>query len=150
MARMVFITIAISLLLNSCNGQTLKNEKTTKDSINAPKTAIKVNKEYDKNGNLIKYDSTYSYYYSNIQNNPVLADSILNIFKNNFNEKYFFSNAPYFNDMFFQDSLMFYDFYKKDFFQNRFKNNMSSAERMFWEMDSIKNMFFDQQFRNKK
>jgi hypothetical protein len=80
-----------------------------------PQTNIKVNKEYDKNGNIVRYDSTYSYYYSNIKNDTVKQDSIFNLFRNQFNQKYLFSNEPYFNNLFFEDSLLKYDFYKRVF-----------------------------------
>ena len=52
------------------------------DSVNKgtnPQTSIKVDKKYDSKGNLIKYDSTYSYYYSNIKDNKNLEDSIFAI-----------------------------------------------------------------------
>lgn len=50
---------------------------------------------------------------------------------------------------FFEDSLLKYDFYKNDFFHERFMNNMQQMERLFWEMDSIKNKFFMEQFPEK-
>ena len=113
-----------------------------------PKTNIIVNKEYDDKGNLIRYDSTYSSYYSNIETNKLLGDSVLNNFKNYFNQSYGFSNQPYFNNFFFEDSLLKYDFYKRDFFSNRFENNMEHMDKLFMEMDSLKNSFFYQQFQN--
>jgi hypothetical protein len=67
-----------------------------------PQTEIKVNKEYDKNGNLVRFDSSYSYYYSNVAGDTVLQDSILNAFKAHFNQHYFFSNEPFFNDFSFR------------------------------------------------
>lgn len=148
MIRVILIAIAVSMTIQGCNGP--KKEVTKKTTENTPLTNIKVNKEYDKNGNLVKYDSSYSYYYSNIQGNNNLRDSILNNFKNHFNEKYFFSNQPYFNNFFFQDSLLGYDFYKKDFFFDRFKNNMSQMNTLFREMDSVKNEFFKDQFKSQK
>jgi len=144
MIRLVIIAIALSMLINSCNGQ--KNEKDIKLNQNLPQTNIKVNKEYDEKGNIIKYDSTYSSYYSNIKGDTVLRDSIFNNFKTRFNQKYFFSTQPYFNDFFFEDSLLGYDFYKKDFFYNRFRNNTQLMDNLFHEMDSIKNSFYNQQF----
>lgn len=148
MKRLGIIAIAISLVLNSCNGQK-KTEKTEalKDTIN-PQTNIIVNKEFDDQGNLIRYDSSYSSYYSNIENNTILGDSVFNNFKNYFNQNYGFSNQPYFNNFFFEDSLLMYDFYKKDFFSNRFQNNMEHMDMLFMEMDSLKNNFFNQQFQN--
>lgn len=153
MKRISLIVLAFILILSSCNGQSVKEKKETADK-NLPKTDIKVNKEYDKDGNLIRYDSTYSYFYSNILNDTILGDSIFSNFKNQFNQQYFFSQKPYFNDFFFQDSLLKYDFYKNDFFSNRFKNNMQQMDKLFMEMDSIKNYYFQQQqfpeLKNKK
>ncbi len=149
MISKVLLTIAISIALFSCNGQnTRKESENTGDT--TPKTDIKVNKEYDDQGNLIRYDSTYSYYYSNIKDDSKLKDSIFSSFKQHFNDQFFFSDRPYFNNLFFQDSLLFYDFYKDDFFQNRFKSNMGKMDRMFWEMDSIKNYYFLHQFDTSK
>jgi len=145
MKRIASIAIALSVTLYSCNGQEGKT-KESKVASNIPQTNIKVDKQYDKNGNLIKYDSTYSYYYSNVQSDINLKDSILNNFKKQFNKRYFFSGDPFFNDLFFEDSLLMYDFYKKDFFLNRFRNNMRRMDSLFWGMDSLKNNFFNKQF----
>jgi len=147
MIRLDLIAIAVSVAITSCNGQTKIKESTKVDPESAPRTSIKVDKKYDEKGNLIKYDSTYSYYYSNVKDNNKLKDSIFNDFKNSFNSNYFFSSDPYFNDFFFQDSLLKYDFYRKDFFINRFRNNMRMMDSLFWSMDSLKNSFFNRQFR---
>jgi len=140
------IAIVISMSLNSCNGQEKKQSSEIKGDQAMPQTNIKVNKQYDKNGNLVKYDSTYSYYYSNIISDKKLGDSIFNNFKNHFNQQYFFSKEPFFNSSFFEDSLLKYDFYKKDFFRDRFRNNMARMDSLFWGMDSMKNSFFNKQF----
>jgi hypothetical protein len=146
MIRTGLIAIVLSLILHSCNGQ-INKEKNQDKNLNSPQTNIKVNKQYDKNGNLIRYDSTYSYYYSNIKNDTSLRDSIFNNFKSHFNQKYFFSDEPFFNHSFFEDSLLKYDFYKYDFFLNRFRRNMERMDSLFWGMDSVKNEFFNKQFR---
>ncbi|MFQ3578649.1 MAG: hypothetical protein SNJ71_00735 [Bacteroidales bacterium] len=150
--KWIAMFIAFSLIFLSCNGQkTNKNiTDTTLISGNQPRENIKVNKEYDKDGNLIRYDSTYTYYYSNIKGNKAVADSIFNNFRNMFENTYPFSTKPYFDNLFFQDSLLHYDFYKKDFFYNRFMQNMQRMDRLFWEMDSIKNKFFMEQFPIRK
>ncbi len=142
----MIISVAILMTLLSCKGQINNNGKQLKDSL--PQTNIKVNKEYDKNGNLIKYDSTYSTYYSSVKSNSILKDSIFNNFKNQFNKSYYFSNQPFFKNSFFEDSLLMYDFYKKDFFYNRFKNNMEHMDSLFRGMDKMKNDFFSKQFKN--
>lgn len=144
MVRFLILVIALSLSMQGCNGQ--KQEDKTEANKNIPKTNIKVNKEYDEDGNLVRYDSTYSYFYSNIENETIKQDSIFNLFKNNFNQRYFFSDEPYFNDFFFEDSLLRYDFYKQDFFMNRFKDNMRRMDSLFWGMDAWKDEFFKNQF----
>ena len=147
MRRMILIVLAVSMTLLSCIGQTKNKENKVKD--NLPQTNIKVNKEYDKNGNIVKYDSTYSSYYSNIKGDTILKDSIFKDFKNQFNQSYFFSRQPYFKDFFFEDSLLKYDFYKKDFFYNRFRLNMEKMDSLFRGMDIMKNDFFNKQINPK-
>ena len=73
-------------------------------------------------------------------------DSIFDNFRNRFNDKFSFSDNPYFNNFFFQDSLLKYDFYKKDFFINRFKENIRRMDSLFGSMDTFKNDFFRKQF----
>ena len=147
MIRMDLIAIALSLTLISCNGQTNKhNSESSKITTGNPRTSIKVDKKYDDKGNLVKYDSSYSYYYSNIKDDKKLRDSIFNNFRNSFVDRYFFSRDPYFNKLFFEDSLLGFDFYRKDFFLNRFRNNMMKMDSLFRGMDSMKNDFFRKQF----
>lgn len=146
MIRNGIIALAISVNLVGCNGQTKQEIANAKTDSIKPKTDIRVNKEYDANGNLIRYDSSYSYYYSNIENDSLVGDSIFTNFQNYFNQRYRFSNKPFFDDYFFEDSLLHYDFYKEDFFSNRFRRNMQQMDQLFWEMDSLKNNFFNRQF----
>lgn len=150
MKRTWILFIAVTIVLSSCNGQEKQNKNDKLSDVqNAPKENVKVNKEYDEDGNLISYDSTYTYFYSNIKNDRLAEDSIFNNFRNMFESKYPFSYKPYFNDLFFEDSLMKYDFYKEDFFTKRFLQNMEQAEKMFQEMDSVKNKYFMKQFPKK-
>lgn len=140
------LAIVMSFMISGCNGQINKENAVGSSDTIKPHTDIKVNKEYDEYGNLVRYDSSYSYYYSNIESDTLLGDSIVKDFRNYFNKRYGFSNEPFFNDYFFEDSLLQYDFYKNDFFSNRFRRNMEYMDRLFWEMDSIKNRFFYKQF----
>jgi hypothetical protein len=82
-----------------------------------------------------------------IKGDTLLGDSIFNRFRNHFNQSYFFSEDPFFSDFFFEDSLLLYDFYKDDFFSNRFRRDMERMDSIFRGMDSIKNQFFEQQFK---
>jgi len=151
MKRFIFLSIIAFLSLSGCNAQSApKDDKKEKnDTLKVqPDVNIKVNKEYDENGNLIGYDSTYTYVYSNIKGNIQLRDSIFNEFMKHFNDHFGISDDPFFNNFFFTDSLLQYDFYKKDFFHNRFNDNLDLIDKMLKEMDSLKNEFYKKQFRN--
>lgn len=139
---------SLYFIFNGCNGQQQEKKQNNNKLKNTPN--IIVNKEYDENGNLIKYDSTYSYFYSNIENDSSLRDSILDNFQEYFNNSFNFSNQKFFDDLFFEDSLLFYDFYKNDFFINRYNKNMEKMNQLFMDMDSIKNQFFYKQFDNEE
>ena len=146
MKKWMIFALLLTLSFSSCNGQ--KDKKGTKPDLK-PNENVIVNKEYDENGNLIRYDSTYTYFYSNIDSDKV-RDSILKNFKEQFNQQFWFSDEPFFDDFFFNDSLMQRDFYTNDFFTKRFQKDMQKMEQLFREMDSIKNQFYQGQFPVKK
>lgn len=149
MKRFWLFSIIVASIFSSCNAQTGKDNSVT-DTLNTPNSNIKVNKVYDDNGNLISYDSTYTYFYSNIGDNSAMNDSIFNEFKNQFNIAYPFSNKDFFDDLFFEDSLLKYDFFRNDFFTERFRKNFEKMDKLFFEMDSLKNDFYMKQLPKDK
>src|SRR5688500_15606412 len=119
------VILFISMMLISCNekskGQDFKDgDKNTssvmKDSVNKPKFNIQVNKHYDDKGKVIGFDSTYSSYYSNIEGDTMKTDSLFQSFDRYFdaNHSLFFKDR--FNNLFFNDSLGYPDFFHKDYF----------------------------------
>ncbi|GET28955.1 hypothetical protein [Prolixibacter sp. SD074] len=40
-----------------------------------------------------------------------------------------------------------YDFYRKNFFSKRFRNNMEKMDKLFEQMDSLKNNYFLEQVK---
>jgi len=120
----------------------------------APKEDIRVNREYDENGNLIKFDSLYSYSWSG---DSLLVDSI---HPGNFripfgNDFHFFSDSSFFGPKFFQDRDQdWFDLLsrKQDSIMNQFRLHQQfyfkndSIESNFMEMDE----FFKQFSENKK
>jgi hypothetical protein len=91
MRKLLFL-LAVPFILASCNAQETKNENKTikENAANEPKVDVKVNKQYDENGNLIAYDSTYVWSYSNASGNQVDVniDSVLSRFKPMINPDY--------------------------------------------------------------
>lgn len=151
------ICFFLFIVLTSCNAQTHKEEvdQTEKikgiglvDSINKPKINVKVNKQYDKSGKMIKYDSTYSYVYSGKSGKNTRADndSIFNQFRSYFN----IHSSDLFDrqnqNVFFNDSLFKYDFFNDDYFQKRFELNKDMFSQFFWQMDSLKGSFLKDKY----
>ncbi len=145
MKKTLFLSILLSFFLVGCNAQSDKEstEGITKGKQIEPKVETRVNTEYDEDGNLIRYDSTYSYFYSNIEDNPILEDSIFNQFKSLMEGQFKAVEDPFFEKFFLKpDGKIMDDFYTDDFFSKHFQQQLQ-------EMDSIKNLFFEQQFSKK-
>lgn len=142
--RRAVLGIVILLLIAGCTTEKINGQQKNEDSliVNKPQTKIIVNKEYDEFGNLVKFDSSYSYFYSNMGNDSTFSDSSFSRFQEKFFNSFPNIQKPFFNDMFFEDSLLNYDFYKDDFFSKRFRLNRQQFDGMFEKMDSIKNKFY--------
>jgi hypothetical protein len=129
--------------------QKLEKQKTetARDSAN-PKTSVTVNKKFDDKGNLLRYDSTYSYHYSTpFGNRSIGADTLYRHFKS------WYLGSSYdslFNrrlgDLFFNDTLFKYDFLQPDYFSKRFELNQSYLQNMLRQMDSLKSDYLNRDF----
>lgn len=140
MKNLIVFIVAI-LTFNSCNAQSEKKEnKNAKEQIE-PKVDYKVNKKYDEFGNLIEFDSTYTYYYSNIDKNALINDSIFKKFNEHFNKKDPFIGNSFFNDFFKQDDYLNDDFFSEDFYRGNFSRQKEMMNRILSRMDSLKNDF---------
>jgi hypothetical protein len=126
------------------------NASTTSDSVDKPKVSIKVNRRYDDKGNMIGFDSTYSSYYSNIKGDTFRMDSLMKGFDSYFdrNRSSFFDNR--FDNLFFNDSIRYPDFFHKDFFLKRYELNDAYMRGMMERMDSMKNQFFYEHSQKEK
>lgn len=157
--KKIIIQLLPFLIFLGCNGQTKKengpflssgneNTEAIDDTLNKPKVRVKVNKQYDDKGNLIKYDSTYSYIYSSPGGGELQLnnDTLYNRFRSYFDRKYPDFISPQFDDVFFNDSLFKYDFFNKDYFMQRFKLNSEMFERMYRQMDSLKGDFMERNY----
>ena len=128
------------LIFFNCTGQ--DKQKTKNQAIN-PDENITVNKEFDEHGNLIKYDSIYSYSYSS---GNKLNDSIKMQFKKHFNTHSLF-NDSFFEDFFQIDSTTG-RFNHRNFFFDGFTNQDEEIKSMMKRMDSIQQLFFNQNQRS--
>jgi hypothetical protein len=113
------------------------------DNKNLPKKDIKVNREYDENGNLIRYDSTYVYSWSTDSTHQFLNDSAF--FKKMDMSKMHKRMQEQLSRFFGPDSLRQknnrHPFFSDDFFNNDFFDP-SMFRRNFHQRDSSQNDFF--------
>ena len=126
----------IKITLLSLLGATLANAQ-EKDSVQRPDEKIKVNKEYDEDGNLIRYDSIYSYSSGNWNLSDKNMDSIM---------KYFFSDRE---GRLFPNPFEMHDFMLPDPFPNNFNNMDSIFGQRFEEHQKRMDSLF-QHYRPKK
>lgn len=143
--KKTFLIFMIGLLSVSCNGQ--KNEENKGETIpkqeeitKNPKGNWKVNKEFDENGNLIRYDSIYTYS-SNGKFKDLSSidkDSLLNSFESGFYKNFSQFKNQGFEKLFAQDSLFGKQFFNNDFFDNDFGKD-------FMDIDKIRQQMIERQ-----
>lgn len=131
------------LVLSGCNGQEKTKVEEKKDEGIEPKETSKVHKEYDEFGNLIRYDSIYSWSYSNIKGDSIKVnlDSIMNSFRNYFEESSPFEWNQDFSYFPKNDSLFMKDFFKEDYFFDHWKRQPLDFDEFLKRMDSTRNDF---------
>lgn len=145
MKRLVVLFIVLGL--TGCSGQ--QKEKDTergqkKENIKAPEGEWQVYKEYDELGNLKKYDSIYSFGYSNIEGDSLIVnlDSLMNSFRGFFSERAPFSWKDHFSYFPAPDSLFMKDFFEDDYYFKRWERQQPDLKEMMKKMDSTRKAFF--------
>ncbi len=137
----------VGLLSFSCDGQ--KNETINEeDKINLveePKGTWKVDKEFDENGNLIRYDSIYSWSsdskFDNLTSND--RDSLIKSLKSRFFTNYSGFENQGFEDVFSQDSLFSKRFFNDDFFGSNFGNDFMDIDKLRQQMITRQKKFLE-------
>ena len=145
MKKLILFISLVSFLSTSCNSQTKTEKGSNLNDTIKPKIDIKVQKDYDENGNLISVDSTYSYFYSNIKNDSILEKEIFDKFKLNFEGHFRPLDSIFMGDFFGQDPFNINNFYTDEFFKNNFKMHQKRMEQIMKEMDSLKNNYYRKQ-----
>ena len=140
----------VSLLSISCNGQENETKKLEKednktDIVEEPKGTWKVDKEFDENGNLIRYDSIYSWSSNDKFDNLSLSDkdSLMQSFKSRFFSNYSGFENQGFDDVFSQDSLFSKHFFNDDFFGSNFVNDFIDIDKLRQQMIARQKKFLE-------
>jgi len=142
--QILFCTTLL-VALNSCQGQEKKKGELTKEGdqkeIAQPKGSWKVDREFDENGNLIRYDSIFTWSADSSDNLAGLdKDSLLSNFESKFYSHFSQFKNQGFGDLFEPDSLFSKRFFNDGFFESDFGED-------FMELDNIRKRMMERQKR---
>ena len=138
--KKIMLVMPALLLLNSCQAQT--KEKNSSPESKQPKVSIDVKRETDERGNVIRYDSTYTWSYSSDgTQSDVSVDSVMAAFRKQFDSAFpdFFRNS--FGNPVWGDSMFHRDFLRPDYFKRKWETDFFNMEQMMRSMDSLRNSF---------
>ena len=155
LVKSIIYSLLLLISVGHCNNSLEKGEEKklathpTPDTSSNPKVAVKVNKKYDAHGNLIKFDSTYTYIYTSkgMDSIKVAMDTLINRFKSTYKNGFSGVLNKRLDELFLNDSLFKYDFLNDDFFTKRFNLNTQRLNEAFQEVDSLKNAFLNQSLK---
>jgi hypothetical protein len=130
----------VGLISISCIGQ--KNEQKTevKESeeklVEPPKGTWKVNKEFDEKGNLISYDSIYSWSSNGKFDNLSFSDkdSLMQSLKSRFFTNYLGFEKEGFEPIFSKDTLSIKGYFNDDFFGSNLGNEFMDVDKLRQQM----------------
>lgn len=149
--KTLVVSIVVALFTLGCSaqdqsGKGVKKMSENKDSKNKPEEHWSVNKEVDENGNVISYDSTYTWSYTNNEGDSVNVDvdSMMQSFESFFNDRMPSVWGESLMDPMLGDSLLSRDFFADNYFHDRFKKDFFDVDKMFQRMDSLRESFFKQ------
>lgn len=137
------LLFTVCLLMVSCNAQNNKADNLERDNTpyETPKGSWKVDKEFDENGNLTRYDSIYSWSSHDTYNTlGINKDSLMQSFKSRFYSNFSRFEDEGFQDIFSKDSLFSKRFFNDDFFGSSFGKD-------FMDIDHIRQQMMDKQKR---
>jgi hypothetical protein len=141
----LFFGLVLSVLV-ACQSRGTKESKVS-DGKKIPEEKVVVNRKYDKKGNLIEFDSTYTSYYSNFNGDTIGLDSTMQNFGLFFSHHFPSISSHAFMDM---DSSITPGFFHDDFFEHGFIKQDEKFLKVMREMDSIKNEFFKYHFNQQE
>jgi len=133
-----FIFVLLSVSFYAQNPDNNKANTKEGEAVEKPKGTWKVNKEFDENGNLIRYDSIYSW--SSTEKYEDFLPFDTESFKSNILKIYSMFEDEGFEDIFSQDSLFNQRLSSDDLFKRSF-------EDYFKDIDSLKQQMIKLQMK---
>jgi hypothetical protein len=135
------ILFMMGLLSSSCSGQkkdlsSYDTKTPQEETEKQPQGTWKVDREFDEKGNLIRYDSIYSWSSSDIYKdlNTKEKDSLLEKFKSRFFQQYSQFEDDGFENLFNPDSAFSKRYFNDDFFNSDFGKDFIDMDKITQEM----------------
>lgn len=146
--RKIAIVSLLSLFCLGCHGQENANGKAgeNQDIVGQPKGNWKVNREFDKDGNLIRYDSIYSWSSSDYMDKlgEMDRDSLFTSFKSKFSKHFSYFDQDSFPNFFENDSLFTKHFFRDDFFDSPMGKDFINLDLLHQRMEDMHKRFMGQ------
>lgn len=148
MKKSALLLLALMFLGNGCHAQEkeegarAQEQKETEKS-GTPKGAWKVHKEFDESGNLIRYDSIYSWSSADAMEDLATLDrdSLLQSMRSRFYEHFSGMDTLEFPNFFGRDSLFTKGFFDDGFFKSEFGRDFMDIDHMRKRMEAIQQEF---------
>ena len=143
--KKIALLFLVTILNLSCSAQEKEIAKENTDITiqkKEPNGTWKVDKEFDENGNMIRYDSIYSW--SSLDRNDFAnqdSNSLLQSFRSQFYRNFSRMDNQGFEDMFSPDSIFTKRFFNNDFFTSEFGEDFMDIDRMHKEMEQMQHRF---------
>jgi len=146
--KKIGLLLLVGILAVSCHAQEQKKQALTETNksgkdMESPHGTWKVDKDFDENGNLIRYDSIYSW--SSGADRAHLGkldrDSLLKSFQSGFSRNFPGMDQQQFQDLFAHDSLLAKQFYDDDFFNSDFGKDFMDIDRLRQRLEERQNEF---------
>ncbi|MBU2930161.1 hypothetical protein [Winogradskyella psychrotolerans] len=144
------LLIMVGLLCTNCSGQdskakTAENDDSKVKTLKEPEGNWTVNKEFDEQGNLIRYDSIYSWSSHDMYNDLSESDkdSVMQSFKSRFFTNFSGFENQGFDAIFLQDSLFSNHFFNDDFFDSNFGNDVMKIDQLRQQMMDRQRKFLE-------
>lgn len=146
MKRLVTMLLAVFFLVG-CQGQEKKEiEREEKTELEEqPKGSWKVNREFDEAGNLIRYDSVYSWSSTDDMEDLMNMDrdSMFQSFRSRFSRSFSGMEDAMSESPFAQDSLFMKRFFADDFFQSEFGQDFMDLDSIHRRMEAMQKRFLE-------
>ncbi len=151
MKKIMILSLA-AIFNMSCSAQEKKKDEDLQRKKDAPAHAAeqpkgtwKVDQEFDEEGNLIRYDSIYSWSSGDDLDDLSLLDrdSALQSMQSKFYSRFSQFEKHGFHDIFSQDSLFTHRFFDDDFFKSDFGEDFMDLDKMHERMEAMQKKFLE-------